>query len=159
MEFILILSGFINLMCVRPHLFTFSTTHRDTDTCKRCLLQKCFNVISSKWPSLGLVKERGKRNASSKLSKIICIILRIFIRKFHCPASLFSVNARKICIRWISGICCNWDMDSVFFGCSTCHKAASFPGPGIKPVAPAVEMWSLNHWNTREVLRCEFFNQ
>ena len=130
MEFILILSGFINLMCVRPHLFTFSTTHRDTDTCKRCLLQKCFNVISSKWPSLGLVKERGKWNASSNLSKIICIILRIFIRKFHCPASLFSVNARKICIRWISGICCNWDMDSVFLAAVHVIKQPRFLDQG-----------------------------
>ena len=25
------------------------------------------------------------------------------------------------------------------------------PWPGIKPIAPAVEAWSLNHWTTREV--------
>ena len=26
------------------------------------------------------------------------------------------------------------------------------PQPGIKPVPPAVEVWSLNHWTIREVL-------
>ena len=25
------------------------------------------------------------------------------------------------------------------------------PQPGIKPMPPAVEVWSLNHWTTREV--------
>ena len=25
------------------------------------------------------------------------------------------------------------------------------PGPGIKPMSPAFESWSLNHWTTREV--------
>ena len=27
-----------------------------------------------------------------------------------------------------------------------------FPWPGIEPVSPAVEAWSLNHWTTRDVL-------
>ena len=26
------------------------------------------------------------------------------------------------------------------------------PQPGIEPVPPAVEVWSLNHWTMREVL-------
>ena len=26
------------------------------------------------------------------------------------------------------------------------------PGPGIEPVPPALEAWSLNHWTAREVL-------
>ena len=26
------------------------------------------------------------------------------------------------------------------------------PHPGMKPVSPAVEAWSLNHWATREFL-------
>ena len=30
------------------------------------------------------------------------------------------------------------------------------PKPGIKPVLPVVEAWSLNHWTTREILI--FFN-
>ena len=25
------------------------------------------------------------------------------------------------------------------------------PQPGMEPMPPAVEMWSLNHWTTREV--------
>ena len=29
------------------------------------------------------------------------------------------------------------------------------PWPGIKPVSPALEAWSLNHWTAREVLICE----
>ena len=31
------------------------------------------------------------------------------------------------------------------------------PQPGIKPVPPAVEAWSLNHWTTREVPIMKFF--
>ena len=30
-------------------------------------------------------------------------------------------------------------------------------GPGIEPMSPAVEVWSLNHWTAREVpKRCIF---
>ena len=34
-----------------------------------------------------------------------------------------------------------------------CHPACTIlvPQPGIEPVSPAVEVWSLNHWTTREV--------
>ena len=35
-----------------------------------------------------------------------------------------------------------------FFGHTTRH--AELPPPGIEPVPAAVEMWSLNHWTTRE---------
>ena len=34
-----------------------------------------------------------------------------------------------------------------------------FPQPGIKPEHPALEVWSLNHWTTREVPWLKFFNQ
>ena len=27
------------------------------------------------------------------------------------------------------------------------------PGPGIKPVSPALSRWILNHWTTREALK------
>ena len=30
------------------------------------------------------------------------------------------------------------------------------PRAGIEPVVPAVELWSLNHWTTREVLHVAF---
>ena len=39
-----------------------------------------------------------------------------------------------------------------FYG-GPCHAAhgVSVPQPGIEPVLPALEVWSLSHWNTREV--------
>ena len=37
-----------------------------------------------------------------------------------------------------------------FFGHSTWHVGL-VPQPGIKPESPVVEVWSLNHWTTREV--------
>ena len=33
------------------------------------------------------------------------------------------------------------------------------PQPGIEPMPPALEVWSLNHWTTREVSRSFFFKQ
>jgi len=131
-ELILIFSGFINVMCVHPHLFTFSTTHKDTDTCKRCLLQKCFSIISSKWPSLGLIKWRGKWNASNNFSKIFCIILRNLLE--NCIALYLyshSVNARKICIKFlICLIYCNWDMNSVLLAAVHVIEYPRFPNQG-----------------------------
>ena len=32
------------------------------------------------------------------------------------------------------------------------------PRPGIKPVSPALEAWSFNHWTTREVPRPNLSN-
>ena len=32
------------------------------------------------------------------------------------------------------------------------------PPPGIKPMAPALEAWSFNHWTAREVLPLSFQN-
>ena len=41
------------------------------------------------------------------------------------------------------------------FGHATWHVESAWGilvlGPGIKPVPPAVEAWSLNHWTAREV--------
>ena len=34
------------------------------------------------------------------------------------------------------------------FGCATCRILV--PGPGIEPMPPGVEVWSLNHWTSRE---------
>ena len=39
------------------------------------------------------------------------------------------------------------------------HHAACgilVPQPGIKPVTPAMEVWSLNHWTSREVPKIDF---
>ena len=38
-----------------------------------------------------------------------------------------------------------------FFSYKACWILA--PLPGIKPMPPAVEVWSLNHWTAREVLQ------
>ena len=40
---------------------------------------------------------------------------------------------------------------SLFFGRTILH--VEFPRPGIETVSPAVEVWSLNHWTTRAVLK------
>ena len=41
-----------------------------------------------------------------------------------------------------------------FFGYTLQH--VELPWAGIKPVSPALEVWSLNHWTTREVMGCLF---
>ena len=33
------------------------------------------------------------------------------------------------------------------------------PQPGIEPVLPALEVWSLNHWTAREVSKFNLFSQ
>ena len=38
----------------------------------------------------------------------------------------------------------------LFFGCNTRHAEIP-PYPGIEPMLPALETWSLTHWTTREV--------
>ena len=43
-----------------------------------------------------------------------------------------------------------------FLGCAVAFRI-SVPGPGIEPVPPAVEVRSLNHWTTREVLEKSLF--
>ena len=37
----------------------------------------------------------------------------------------------------------------VGFGCTARH--VELPQPGIEPMPPAVEAWSVNHWITKEV--------
>ena len=37
------------------------------------------------------------------------------------------------------------------------HMGSLFPKPEIKPMPPAVEAWSLNHWISMEV-SCQVFN-
>jgi len=33
------------------------------------------------------------------------------------------------------------------------------PQPGIEPLLPALEVWSLNHWTAREVPKFNLFSQ
>ena len=40
-----------------------------------------------------------------------------------------------------------------FFGCAVSIRYLSSLGPGIKPMPPAVEAWSLNHWTARKSLQ------
>ena len=44
------------------------------------------------------------------------------------------------------------------FGCTTGHAGILFPRPGIEPIPPAVEAWSLNHCTAREVPRPSFLS-
>ena len=37
-----------------------------------------------------------------------------------------------------------------FFFFATHHAGILVPQPGIKPMPPAVEVWSPNHWTARE---------
>ena len=52
------------------------------------------------------------------------------------------------------------DCGVLFFVClfvfGHAMQHAELPQPGIEPVPPALEAWSLNHWITREVLIVEF---
>ena len=43
----------------------------------------------------------------------------------------------------------------IWLRCAACGTLV--PQPGVKPVPPAVEAWSLNHWTTREVPEHYFF--
>ena len=40
-----------------------------------------------------------------------------------------------------------------------CGKKDPVSQPGIKPASPALEVWSLNHWTTREVLPTSFIEE
>ena len=44
-----------------------------------------------------------------------------------------------------------------FFGCAMWHVGIIVPQPGIEPMPPAVEAWSLNHWTAREVPKFFYF--
>ena len=47
----------------------------------------------------------------------------------------------------------------IFWG--PCLRACGFsvPGPGIEPVLPALDVWSLNHWPAREVPGIELLSE
>ena len=45
-----------------------------------------------------------------------------------------------------------------FFGCAAWASRILVPQPRIEPVAPTVEVWSLNHWTTREAPVVFFLN-
>ena len=70
---------------------------------------------------------------------------------------------RIICIfLTVSGLICStqdfhcsiWGLSWQCAGRLSCPEACGFPVPqsGIKPTSPALGMWILNHWITREVL-------
>ena len=42
------------------------------------------------------------------------------------------------------------------FGCSVQFVGILVPWPGMQPMPPAVEVWSPNHWTTREFPRSKF---
>ena len=44
-----------------------------------------------------------------------------------------------------------------FWPCCTAYGIL-IPRPGIEPMPPALEAWSLNHWTTREVPICRLFD-
>ena len=47
---------------------------------------------------------------------------------------------------------------SIFFGCAAQASRILVLQSQIEPVAPAVEVWSLNHWTTREAPAAFFLN-
>ena len=61
--------------------------------------------------------------------------------------------------------CGTWDLPSScgmqFFGCGVCTLSCSVwdlvPQPGFEPWHPLLEVWSLIHWTTKEVLTFFFF--
>ena len=61
----------------------------------------------------------------------ICIFFLIYFYAFFCCCFIFIL----------------------FYFFRPCHEACEIlvPLPGIKPVSPALGVWSLNHWMTREV--------
>ena len=49
----------------------------------------------------------------------------------------------------------NWATNTFWPHCAA--RGILVPWPGIEPMAPAVEAWSLNHWITREVPRARIY--
>ena len=50
---------------------------------------------------------------------------------------------------YFQGTRCHFFFLFFFFVCVVCGVLVS--GPGMEPMPPAVEVWNLNHWTTREV--------
>ena len=65
-------------------------------------------------------------------------------RDFHagpCRPKIFDPESKELCF---------------FFPPYSLSSRIFVPQPGIKPVVPAVDVWGLNHWTTREVLNKDF---
>ena len=62
---------------------------------------------------------------------------------------------------WCVCVCIFWLIFIFFFFFWPCRVACGIlvPWPGIKPVPPAVEVWSPNHWTAREVPRFLFLKE
>ena len=76
------------------------------------------------------------------------------LRKHLSVSRILSVSRRRKWERWTKHIPFFFLVKKgVYVYFWRCCTACSFlvPQPGIKPVPPAVEAWSLNHWTTREV--------
>ena len=69
----------------------------------------------------------------------------------------WAPGTNAISSRFYPGCLYNTSQESFFF--QSCHTACGIlvPRPGIKPMPPAVDAWSLNHWTAREVPRNFFF--
>ena len=68
--------------------------------------------------------------------------LRASKKKYLKTHKLFTINS----------ICLNFIYLFLFFWLYHAACGTLVPRPGIKPISAALEMWSLNHWATREVL-------
>ena len=68
-------------------------------------------------------------------STSVCLPTKKFLKMCHCEHFAFCF------------VC-------VLPYCVSCRTLA--PGPGIKPMPPAMEAWGLNHWTSWEVLIMEF---
>ena len=74
----------------------------------------------------------------------------------HRPSCCFHVFScpghRSFPSAWVS-------VDSFCFSLFLYYVACIIlgPQPGIEPITPPLQAWSLNHWTTREVLVCGFF--
>ena len=84
---------------------------------------------------------------SRKRKEVLTIQRQLKLRGREAGASDGKlVQAQHVCEGLMNCCCC------FFFGHTTWYVGSS----GIKPVLPAFEVWSLNHWTTREI-PVEFF--
>ena len=96
--------------------------------------------------------------SSSHLSYLlfIKILALIYITRRKQKASVFGLNLQR------SPYPCSLKMyySSAFFPPWQYRVACGIliPRPGIKPITPAGEVQSLNHWTTREVPTSSFLN-
>ena len=81
------------------------------------------------------------------------ITVKLFMQQLHhftFPPAIYEVSISPHPHQHL--YTCNFFLFLPFFffsGHSMRH--GDLPQPGIKPMPPAVEAWSLNHWTTREV--------